>query len=76
MDEQPVCVLQMVIDKPLQDKEAMQRFMAGVKALFRELPRISVTICDVPWIIIEGETEDELRDYVRRLQEWTDGCGG
>lgn len=70
-------IVWMEIDKPAQDTDAVKRFVDGVQVLSRELPRVRVIdYGDFPSIVIGGETEDELHDYVHRLQQLTDGLGG
>jgi hypothetical protein len=68
---QKTYVVKMAVDVPSNADDAA-RFRAGVKKLFKECPHIRVTIYDSPEIIIEAETEDELRDYVQRLTYLTE----
>ncbi len=68
---QPVYLLEMAIDVP-RDPEDAKRFTAGWLALCRERPHVRITVNDCPEIIIEAETEDELRDYVQRLAYLTE----
>jgi hypothetical protein len=67
----PVYVVQMAVDVP-QNGDDARRFEDGIrKVLNKTRPRVRVTINDCPFIIIEAETEDELRDYVRELEYLT-----
>jgi hypothetical protein len=66
----PIVLLTIAVDVP-RDPVQAERFVAGVRALCKEYPQVIVELNDSPDMLVGAETEDQLKEYVRRLTYYT-----